>query len=98
MLIVKNQRNPIQFVLSSLLASLGVGAVVGAMICLVLLGFSWWASIPTVSRQTWVYIPAVTSGMFVWFYVAWLFFTGASSPEEMGERLKDYFQYGIDGD
>jgi hypothetical protein len=93
---MKNHRDPIGFVLSSLFTSLCVGAFTGVMVCLGLLGFAWWANIPTVNRVVWVYAPALAFGVLIWLYVAWLFFTGASSPEEMWERLKDYFRYGFD--
>lgn len=95
---MKNRRDPVQFVLSSLLASFGVGVLTGAVVCLGLWVFAWWANLPTMSRVTWVYIPALVSGVLIWLYLAWLFFTEASSPEEIWEHVKDYFRYGFNSD
>jgi hypothetical protein len=65
------------------------------MICFGLLGFAWWANVPTVDRPIWVYWPAIGSGVLMWCYTGWLFFTDKYSPSEMWIQLKDYLQNGI---
>ena len=64
--------------------------MIGATVCLGLLGFSWWAQVPAGNRLLWVYLPAVGAGVLMWFYALWLFLSGELSPEDMWERIKDY--------
>jgi hypothetical protein len=78
-------------IVSAALASLVLGVLVGAAICLALLGFGWWANIPSEGRWQWAYIPATVFGCCMSIYMFWQFVSGKLLPIEIWERIRGFF-------
>ena len=77
-------------------ASWLVGLLVGGVVYLVLVAFSWWAQLPHEEYRHWVGLTSFGVGVLIWFYTLWMFVSGESSPREMWERVKEYFDDGGD--
>ena len=90
-------RRTIPEYVSAFFASLTVGVLVGCFVCLGLLGFGWWADVPSSARAIWVYWPAVGTGSLLTGYLLWQFISGSMMPSELWQIVSGVFDGVNDG-